>query len=175
MSDVSSQARTVIRQMAPNLPDERVAELAAIWDEVVDHVIRNMLALESPEERTLHINMRSEMAFEIAKMSLFLTKKVVETRVADRQLQAIDPEAERSACFGPAGLQIIETTARNLYEGRWKKLMEERWLPKSRRALEKEASPPKEANLSPKPVRDKHFISRWFIRDHWADGPNATR
>jgi hypothetical protein len=53
--------------------------------------------------------------------------------------------------------------------------MEERWLPKSRSALEKEASPPKEANLSPKPVRDKHFISRWFIRDHWADGPNTTR
>lgn len=175
MSDVGSQARTVIRQMAPNLPDERVAELAAIWDEVVNQVIRNMLALESLEERTLHINMRSEMAFEIAKMSLFLTKKVVEMRVAHRPLQSIEPEAERSACFGPAGLQIIETTARNLHGGHWKKLMEDRWLPKSQKALEKEASPPKKRDLSPKPVRDKHFISRWFIRDHWADGPNTTR
>lgn len=43
------------------------------------------------------------------------------------------------------------------------------------RSRKKEASPPKKANLSPKPVRDKHFISRWFIRDHWADGPNTTR
>jgi hypothetical protein len=70
---------------------------------------------------------------------------------------------------------MIETTARDFYEGHWRKRMEERWLPKSRKALDRETTPPAPTKLSVMPVRDKHFISRWFIRDHWAEGPNTTR
>jgi hypothetical protein len=53
--------------------------------------------------------------------------------------------------------------------------MDVRWLPKSRKALDREENPPIPKPLSVKPVRQKHFISRWFIRDFWSNGGMATR
>ena len=61
------------------------------------------------------------------------------------------------------------------HEHIWERLMAERWQPKSRKAIERDEKGPRSTTLSVKPVRKKHFISRWFIRDNWADGAKATR
>ena len=152
-----SFAEGVIRKKAPDLPGAHIAALAAIWDEVVHRIVQGMLALDESEDRELHVNMRAEMSLDIAKMLMFFTEGVVEKRVGNRDLHLIGPEVERSECFGPAGVQMIETTARNFYEGYWRKRMEERWLPKSRKALEREIAPPTPTKLSVRPVRDKHY------------------
>lgn len=169
---MSSQA--IIRKRAPALADAKAAALAVIWDEVTQAIIQAMLTHENDIERELHINIKGEMALELAKLILVITEKVIEKRTADRDIATIDPEAERLACLGPEGMVTIENTGRMFYEHVWRRFLEERWVPKSRKAIERDATRPPPTKLPVKPVRDKHFISRWFIRDYWANGPQAT-
>ena len=149
--------------------------LATVWDEVVHRIVEAVLSHEDGQERELHINIKADMVQELARLQLMLAEKVVEKRSAGQDWGEIDPAAEWQACFGPAGQAMIENTGRLFYEHVWRKYMEERWLPKSRKALEREANPPRPATLAVKPVRDQHFISRWFIRDYRAMGDKATR
>lgn len=115
------------------------------------------------------------MALQASMLVMFFAETVVEKRVDDRDLKTIDPAAERAACFDAQGQDLIEETARHFYENRWRKMLKERWEPKSRKALEREAQPPRSTKLAIKPVRDKHFISRWLIRDYWAQGDMTMR
>lgn len=156
------------------MPEQKVEALSLIWDEVVHAIVEAMLSHENGTQRDLHINIKPEMALELAKLTLLFADKVVATRTVDRDIEQIDPEAERLACLGAEGIATIKNTARIAYEEIWLKLLQERWLPKSRKAIERETTPQSRPGLPIKPVRDKHFISRWFIRDYWANGPQAT-
>lgn len=156
------------------ISESRINALSGIWHEVADAIVEEMLAHENGVQRELHINIKPEMALELAKLTLFFADKVVAKRTADRDIEQIDPEAERLACLGPEGTATIKNTARLAYEEVWLKFLQERWLPKSRKAIERETLPQPSAKLPIKPVRNKHFISRWFIRDYWANGPQAT-
>lgn len=170
-----SISASIIRKRAPGLEDNRVEALAAVWDEVVHRIVETMLSHENGEERELHINVKADMVQELARLQVMLAEKLIERRAADRDLKAVDPAAERRACFEPAGLKMVEATARVAYEHVWHKYMTVRWLPKSRKALEREANPSAPAKLAVKPVNDQHFISRWFIRDYWAEGDKTMR
>lgn len=173
-----SISASIILKRAPELEEDRAEALAAIWDEVVHRIVETMLShenCENCEERELHINVKADMVQELARLQVMLAEKVVEWRAADRDLKEIDPAAERRACFEPAGLKMVEGTARVVYQHVWQKYTTERWLPKSRKALEREKNPPASPKLAVKPVNDQHFISRWFIRDYWAAGDKATR
>ena len=170
-----SIAEDLLRRRAPDLTEDRVKALGAIWDEVVKRIIQAMLARDDDHKPPLHINVRAEMTYLLADMSLFFTEKVVEKRIGDRDPDDIDPEAERTACFDADGLREIEETAELAHRVVWRKRLDERWAPKSRKALDREASPPPSKPIAVKPVTDKHFISKWFIRDHWAQGQTATR
>lgn len=169
-----SLAEDRLRHHAPDLAEDRVRALGAIWDEVVGRVIRAMLARDDDYKPDLHVNVRAEMTNLLAHMSLFLTERVVDQRLGERRPEDIDPQAERAACFDAAGLADIEGTAANAHVV-WRQRLDERWVPKSRKALDRDASPPPPKPIAVKPVTDKHFISKWFIRDHWAQGQTATR
>ncbi len=169
-----SLAEHRLRHHAPDLAEDRVRALGAIWDEVVGRIIRTMLARDDDYKPDLHVNVRAEMTDLLAHMSLFLTERVVDQRLGERRPEDIDPKAERAACFDAAGLADIEGAAANAHVV-WRRRLVERWVPKSRKALDREASPPPPRPIAVKPVADKHFISKWFIRDHWAQGQTATR
>ena len=125
------------------------------------------MALSLEDASPLHINIREEMVLEIAKLQLWLGERVVEKRVDGRMIEAINPMVERGDCLGPNGAAIITGTAQMAYEHIWKRRMEERWKPKSAKAIERDKSP-RAATLAIKPVGKNHFIPRWFIRDNWA-------
>ncbi len=173
--DDSSATRNLIEKRDPSLPQTQATALAAIWDQVVDRLVKAMLELEDGVERELHINVKAEMTFEVARLSQFFADSVVKKRASGRDLATIDPIVEREECLGPAGEATIRNTAKMAHEHIWDRLMKERWEPKSRKALEREKTPRPAGTLAVKAVRDKHFISRWFIRDHWADGPKVSR
>lgn len=141
--------------------------LATIWDEVVQRIIGEMLDLDRGDQVPLHINLREEMVLELAQMQLWLGEGVVENRMMNRDPSVVDVEQEREECLGPQGAGIISGTARMAHERIWSKRMEERWKPKSEKAIKREANP-RRATLSIKPVGKNHFIPRWFIRDNWA-------
>ena len=155
-------------------PTIAIDALTAIWDEVVDRIIGEMMALHQANDVELHINIREDIVMELVQLQLWLAEQVVEKRVAGRDLSAIDPEQEKEECLGLDGADTISATARIIHERIWSRRLEERWKPKSAKAIEREANPPR-AKLAVKPVGKNHFIPRWFIRDHWATDGKVLR
>ncbi len=141
--------------------------LTEIWDEVVHQIIEEMLRLSETSDVELHINVYEEMVMELARLQLWLAERVVKQRVKGRELSSIDPKQEREECLGSKGAEKIFGTAQIAHGQIWSKRLEERWKPKSVKAIEREVKP-KKATLPVKPVGKNHFIPRWFIRDQWA-------
>ena len=173
-SEKSWVSGTVIRKLFPELEHHSIDALTAVWDEVVDQVIIEMMTLSEANKVELHINVREDMVMELVQLQFWLAERVVEKRVAGRELSSIDPEQEREECLGSEGADIIHGTARMVHERIWSRRLEERRKPKSAKAIEREANP-KLAKLAVKPVGKNHFISRWFIRDHWATEGKVLR
>ena len=129
MTEEHSYIRSLIRQQASDLDEGQAGGLAGIWGEVVAAVVDAMLGLSAEREIELHIDLKAEMCFELAKLLLHLSEIVVATRTAGRALAEIELDAERESCLGPAGARKIENTARNIFDSFWSKRMQERWLP----------------------------------------------
>ncbi|MDE0226339.1 MAG: DUF4238 domain-containing protein [Gammaproteobacteria bacterium] len=165
---------TVVRKLFPEVDLQSISALTAIWDEVVERIATEMLTLNGANRVELHVNVREEMVLELAQLQSWLAEKVVEKRVAGRDLSSIDPDQEKEECLGSDGKDTISATARIIHDGFWSKRLEERWKPKSAKAAEREANPPR-TKLAVKPVGKNHFIPRWFIRDHWAVNGNVLR
>ena len=163
-----------IRNRFPEADEARIAKLGTIWDEVVHRIIQRMLTLSLPDAATLHINIREEMVQELAQLQFWLSDRVIERRVEGKSLDAVDEASEREACLGPEGTGAIEGTAQMAYEHVWTRRLDERWRPKSAKAIEREKSP-RLTSLAVKPVGKNHFIPRWFIRDHWSVGGKVLR
>ena len=151
----------------PNADEVQVRALGTIWDEVVHHIINEMLKLSLEDATPLHVDVREDMALETTQLLFWLNECVIERRTDGRELLDINPVEERKACLGLEGAKTITGTAHLIYERIWKRKMEERWKPKSAKATEREKSP-RATRLAVKPVGKNHFIPRWFIRDLWA-------
>lgn len=93
--------RSEIVKRLPNADEARVHALGTIWDEVVHHIINEMLALTFEDAAPLHINIREDVALELAQLSLWLSERVIERRTAGRAFSKIDPLEERKECLGP--------------------------------------------------------------------------
>ena len=165
---------TAVRRLFPEVEHHSIDDLTEIWDEVVDRIIGEMLTLSEANDVELHINVREDMAMELARLQFWLAERVVEKRVTGRELSSIDPEQESEECLGLKGAEIILGTARMVHERIWSKRLQERWNPKSAKAIERAANP-KPTKLAVKPVGKNHFIPRWFIRDHWATDGKVLR
>lgn len=159
--------RSEIIKRFPNADEKEVIALGTIWDEVAHHIINEMLALSLENAEALHINVREDMALELAQLLLWLSERIIERRTDGREFSDIDPVEERKACLSPEGAKTITGTAHLAYEHIWKRKIDERWKPKSAKAVEREERP-RSATLAIKPVAKNHFIPRWFIRDLWA-------
>lgn len=162
-----AMSRSAVSKVLTGAPDELIDALALIYDEVVHRIIVQMFELGRPDETPLDIDLREEMALEIAKLSLWLGERVVEKRLPDREPGDIDLVAEREAVLGSAGAETITNTARMAFDHIWGRLIEERYKPKTIAAAKRKANPRKQV-LAVKPVGKNHFIPRWFIRDLWA-------
>lgn len=165
---------SAVRKHAPLYADQVVLPLAHIWDEVVHRITAELMALTKSADVELHINLRSEMTLELARLQVWLGERVVERRINNRPLNTINPDVEREACLGPKGADIISGTARMAHDHIWKKVTDERWKPKSAKALERETSP-RNTKLAVKPVKKNHFIPRSFLKANWATDDELLR
>ena len=160
---------SIILKRSPDSLAFDVAKVSAIWDEVVTLIIQKMIEYSVKKFAAIHINLREEMALELAKLTLFISEKVVEDRLQGRLLNNVDETAEHNFCFNHDGLKKIEQTALNLANSVWLKIYKERWEKKSEAFLDKEKNP-KTKKITPKPVEDNHFIPKSFIRRYWSSG-----
>ena len=163
-----------VEKLRPDSDPKLIQPLALIWDEVLHLILDRIMALAAEDATPLHINIREDMVLELAMLQLSLADQVVKKRVGERALEDIDPEEERWHCLGPPGESAILATAKVVYERIWAKRMEQRWKPKSQKAIEREANP-RQPKAAIKPVGKNHYIPRWFIRDHWAVGGKVMR
>lgn len=169
-----SMTASVIYKKIPNSKPLDVARVSVIWDEVVAQIIQKMIEHSAKQIPSLHINLREEMALELAKLISFVSEKVVEQRIAGRSLHDIDEKTERNECFNEDGLKKIEQTALNILNGVWLKKYNERWKKKSEAFIEKDKYP-KLIKISPKPVEDNHFIPKSFIKRYWSCGQHIFK
>lgn len=158
----------------PESQSSDVAKVSAIWDDVVSLIIQKMLEYSTNKIRALHVNLREEMALELAKLALFISEKVVDDRLHGRLLTDINETTERDECFSEDGLKKIEQTAENIANGVWVKQYNERWKRKSESYFAKEKKP-KRTEIKPKPAKDNHFIPKSFIRRYWSSGQHVFK
>lgn len=149
-------------------------QLAEIWDEIVSSIIKEMLAIADPKMNDLHINLREEMALELAKLIFFISEKVVSDRMNGRTVNEIDYQEEREQCFSLEGKERISNTAQNCANQVWLLRYNERWKLKTETALQKEKNPKKKV-VTPKAVEKNHFIPKSFIKRYWSEGQFVYR
>lgn len=171
--DAPPPGRVAVQNLFPDADLAVVDALARVWDEVVRRIVEELMEMGKADEPELHINVREDMVLEIAQLHLFLIEAVIKKRTAGRELASIDPVKERVETLGPEGVATVTNTAKLFYEQSWRELMVKRWGPRSKRALEREANPPK-TTLPIKPVDKNHFIPKWLIREHWARDSEVT-
>lgn len=163
-----------ILKLDPSCSPDKAAQLAEVWDEVTRSIVEEMLARARPHIDELHIDLREEMALELAKLITFISEKVVADRMKGRAAKDIDLQIEREQCFDEKGKEKIATTAQNLADGVWLRRYAERWKPKTVAALKKEKKQ-KKAPATPQRVVDKHFIPKSFIKKYWSEGQSVYR
>jgi hypothetical protein len=132
-----------IYKVDPSTSPEKAQQLAEIWDEVVSSIIKGMLDIANPQMGDLHINLREEMALEMAKLIVFISEKVASDRTSGRAINEIDHHLERDQCFSLEGKERISNTAKNCASQIWLRKYNERWKPKTEAALRKEKNPKK--------------------------------
>ena len=163
-----------IYKIDPSASLEKAQQLAEIWDEVVSSIIKEMLDIATPQMDDLHINLREEMAYELAKLILFISEKVASDRTNGRAINEIDQHLEREQCFSLEGKERISNTAKNCASQIWLRKYNVRWKPKTVAALRKEKNPNKKT-IRPKAVENNHFIPKSFIKRYWSEGQFVYR
>ncbi|WP_225580744.1 DUF4238 domain-containing protein [Pseudomonas sp. PDM16] len=163
-----------IYKIDPSASPEKAQQLAEIWGEVVSSIIKEMLDIANPQMEDLHINLREEMAHELAKLILFTSEKVASDRMNGRATNEIDQHVEREQCFSLEGKERISNTARNFASQIWLRKYNERWKPKTVTALRKGKNPNKKP-ITPKAVENNHFIPKSFIKRYWSESQFVYR
>lgn len=153
----------------PAASPEKAERIAEVWDEVVGSIIGEMLAYAEPHMNDFHIDLREEMALELAKLISFLSPKVVADRMNGRVVKDINPQVELEQCFSSKGREKISVTAQNCADRIWLRKYTERWKPKTESALRKE-NERKRTSVIPPRVEENHFVPKSFIKRYWSEG-----
>ena len=164
----------VIMRLDSSANEQKAQDLAEVWQGVVEAIIKEMLLVSQSEVEEIHIDLREEMALEIARLTAFLSEKVVGERLAERKVEQIKQQEEITECFSDNGKERISNTAKVCADNIWIKKYHERWLPKTKAMFEREREP-KRTVLKPKKVDDNHFIPKSFIRRYWSEGQWAFK
>lgn len=164
-----TETKAILLKRVPLAEPHDLDSISAIWDEVVSAIIGKMLEYCDPYISDLHINLREEMTFELAKARLSIAENVVNDRLSDRLFEQIDERLERESCFNEKGTAKIANTAMIYAEHVWLKIYNERWKPKTEAEIKREASPKKVSPLALKRVEDNHFVPKSFIKRYWSE------
>lgn len=141
---------------------------------MINAIVKEIVEYSNHEMIDVHINLREEMAFELARIISILKEKIVADRIQGRSISSIDPKKERDECFSCYGIERINNTAKNFAEGFYLEIYRQRWKPKTLAALAKEKNPKKNI-IIPKPVERNHFIPKSFIKKYWSEQQSVFR
>jgi hypothetical protein len=155
---------------ASTISQERVRQIAGVWDEEVSRILHRILAIG--QEQRVYIPERGLAAYEMVKLAMFLTQRVVEKHLSERRLAHIDPDSESAALGSAARRMRIDATATMAAERIWIPLLD-RWASRERRIVVPSSKPPL-AGLRRrerrKDTRRNHYSPRFSNRLWAGDG-----
>lgn len=163
--------------------DEKLALIAKIWSDEINEIISLILEYtEQARGRPKYLSFRSEAIFELAKLYLFLTEKVIEVKLADKRVEDLNPADERAALFSAHGRERIENTAQVIAEHLWIKLYDQ-WQrrmttvidPEKERARRRGRAKLWTPEATQERVTQKMHYSPDFTNKYWADSKGMIR
>lgn len=146
--------------------DKKYNQLKTIWIDVADEIMHKVIEISFEEDFVIHYSLREEVIYEYAKLLIWLENKIEEDRKNNREISKIVIQEEKEQCLNGNGREKINNTARLAYEEIWKKILYDRWIPKTKKLLGENTE--KRRNISIQNVNENHFIQRAFIKKHWS-------
>ena len=157
----------IFRELVRRCPDcDRVAayRLAGVWSMLLDRIIARMFDIcESEVGLCLHIDQRAEAAVELAQLSLFLGKAILDEKAKRKALDKYDPDDEAALLETKEEQTKINNTARNMADGVWKPLID-KW--RKRRPLVETPGRPLKLHKPARPAfrEHMHYVPQFTIR-----------
>lgn len=170
----TSTISDIIRRKYPEEYDsESLYDLVAVWAYVLEAIIEGSQEEFINLTDGIHIDLKPELAVELVNSVDSLGEAIVSARTESFKLSEIDPEQEREFHLSKPGQTLIDGAAKMRAKFLFDKY-KERWGPKTRTKLQKEENPPKAKPRKVKSVRTNHYISKFFLRNHWAENGRLT-
>ena len=118
-NDERSLFLSLIKARWPQIDETSAQTLCELWDHELDHIIAKMFEIaKEVVPFSLHIDSRPELTFTLAKLSLFLSEKIVEVRSKDHG-STIDVAKEAEALSTSIAEDRRQGTAKNCAEAVW--------------------------------------------------------
>lgn len=169
----------IIRRRYPNVDASRARELGNVWSVQIEGVLDAMSdATYSSGRRVWPAEARSEIIVELAKLTLFLTERITEKRLAGRDPGSVDPLAEVEHFRSAEGKASIRDTGLLVSEHIWNGIYDES-VGKYPLILASDREQPFEYKLRRKrsgrseAVKRNHYIPV-FAQRPWADNQNQV-
>ena len=108
-----------IREREPSLDELQARELANVWLGLLDSVLTRMFAIGEAEAGPLHIDQKADATFEIAKLTLWLGKTILDRKAQEKPLGSYRADAERALLRTANEAAKIENTARTVADKIW--------------------------------------------------------
>jgi Protein of unknown function (DUF4238) len=108
----------------PALDRVTAYRLARVWSALQDRIVAHMFDIcESEMGLSLHIDQRAEAAFELSKLLLFLSGRILDEKAKQKAFSEYDPDDEAALLETKEEQAKINATARKMADGVWKPLL----------------------------------------------------
>ena len=108
----------------PALDRVTAYRLARIWSALQDRIVVHMFDIcETEMGASLHIDQRAEAAFELSRLLLFLSGRILDEKAKQKALSEHDPDGEAALLETKEEQAKIKAIARNMADGVWKPLL----------------------------------------------------
>ncbi|WP_334396224.1 DUF4238 domain-containing protein [Bradyrhizobium sp. AZCC 2289] len=108
----------------PALDRVTAYRLASVWSALQGRIVARMFDIcEAEMGASLHIDQRAEAAFELSRLLLFLSGRILDEKAKQKALSEHDPDDEAALLETKEEQAKIDATARNMADGVWKPLL----------------------------------------------------
>jgi hypothetical protein len=116
----------IILRRSPYAKHSLCSDLAELWSEQLEAVLTAMSEATHVTGRVIWPEeARAELALEMAKLLLFVSERVVDDRLRDRELSSIDPSEERAYFESAHGKERARSTGVMFAEHVWNRVYDE--------------------------------------------------
>ena len=159
-----------LQKLKPELDSKLQLKVSSVLDKVISLILEKMFIFEKEKYKNeqIHYLLKEDMQFEISKLILWISEKVVTDEIKKINFSDFNIEQENKKYFSHDGLAKISNTANILFTSIWDKKYSG-WIQETNKLLQKEQNKAVPKTRNPSVVNINHFITKSFIKDYWSD------